>query len=103
VEHLTHATSSSFPSGHATLSAVAYLTLGLFLARVTDRRRGKVIIISGAVFITMLVGASRVYLGVHWPSDVLAGWCIGAAWAAIWWVAAYYLAPPHPATKPENP
>jgi undecaprenyl-diphosphatase len=94
VEHLTHATSASFPSGHATLSAVAYLTLGLFLARAADKRRGKVIILSSAVSITTLVGVSRVYLGVHWPSDVLAGWCIGAAWASIWWVIAWYLAPP---------
>lgn len=88
VEHLTHATSSSFPSGHATLSAVVYLTLGLLMARAHKRLRIRILIIVGALAVTMLVGISRVYLGVHWPSDVLAGWCLGAAWAALWWLIA---------------
>lgn len=85
VDHLTHATSSSFPSGHATLSAIAYLTLGALMARAHPQRVVKTLILTGAILITILVGASRVYLGVHWPSDVLAGWSLGAAWAAVWW------------------
>lgn len=85
VEHLTHAASSSFPSGHATLSAIAYLTLGALMARAHPQKRVKGIILGGAIILTMIVGASRVYLGVHWPSDVLAGWSLGAAWAALWW------------------
>ena len=93
VEHLTHATSSSFPSGHATLSATAYLTLGLLMAQAHRRRRVKGLILLGAVAVTVLVGVSRVYLGVHWPTDVFAGWCLGAAWAALWWLAAKLFAP----------
>lgn len=85
VDHLTHAASSSFPSGHATLSAIAYLTLGALMARAHPQRTVKALILTGAILITILVGASRVYLGVHWPSDVLAGWSLGAAWAALWW------------------
>lgn len=87
VEHLTHATSSSFPSGHATLAAVTYLTLGALIARGQPRLSIKALVLGGAIFITVLVGFSRVYLGVHWPTDVLAGWCLGAAWAAFWWLA----------------
>ncbi|MFN3313400.1 MAG: phosphatase PAP2 family protein [Hyphomonas sp.] len=86
VEHLTHATSSSFPSGHATQAAIAFLTLGALMARAQPDRRLKTLILAGAVLLTILVGCSRVYLGVHWPTDVLAGWCFGAAWAAIWWL-----------------
>ncbi len=86
VEHLTHAASSSFPSGHATLSAITYLTLGALIARGQPDTRLKALFLGGAILITILVGFSRVYLGVHWPTDVLAGWCLGAAWAALWWL-----------------
>jgi undecaprenyl-diphosphatase len=86
VEHLTHAASSSFPSGHATLSAVTYLTLGALMARGQPGARLKALVLGGAILLTILVGFSRVYLGVHWPTDVLAGWCLGAAWAALWWL-----------------
>ncbi|XBQ17177.1 MAG: phosphatase PAP2 family protein [Oceanicaulis sp.] len=90
VDHLTHATSSSFPSGHATAAALTYLTLGLLLASAQKRRRTRVFIVGAALLIAVMVGASRVYLGVHWPSDVLAGWGFGAAWALIWWLIARY-------------
>lgn len=91
VDHLTHATSSSFPSGHASAAALTYLSLGLLLAGAQARRRTKVFIIASAVLIAVLVGFSRVYLGVHWPSDVVAGWGFGAAWAIAWWLAARLL------------
>lgn len=83
------AVNASFPSGHAMLSAVVFLTLGVLAARFAERRRIKVLAMSAAVLLSLLVGASRVYLGVHWASDVLAGWCVGAAWAMACWLVAY--------------
>jgi undecaprenyl-diphosphatase len=82
---------ASFPSGHATLSAITFLTLGALMTRLEDDRRVKVYLISLAVFLTILVGVSRVYLGLHYPTDVLAGWCIGSAWATVCWVTALWL------------
>jgi undecaprenyl-diphosphatase len=76
---------SSFPSGHAALSAITYLTLGALLARTQPSRRIRIYFMSLAVILTLLVGISRIYLGVHYPTDVLAGWCIGAAWALGCW------------------
>jgi len=81
----------SFPSGHAMLSAVVYLTLGVLIVRFTDRRSVKVYALTAAIVITVLVGLSRVYLGVHWPSDVLAGWCVGATWALLWWLLVWLI------------
>lgn len=89
VAHLAEVTSLSFPSGHAMNSAVAYLTLGALLARFHERRRLKALAMAFAMIITALIGASRIYLGVHWPTDVLAGWGLGAAWAALWWLIAW--------------
>lgn len=88
VPHLMRETSSSFPSGHAMMSAVTYLTLGSLLARITPYRRLKIYFLFVAVLLTALVGMSRVYLGVHWPTDVLAGWCAGFAWAMVCWLIA---------------
>lgn len=78
----------SFPSGHAMMSAVVYLTLASLAARLMHRRQLKVYALSVAIVFTILIGASRVYLGVHWPSDVLAGWMIGASWALACWLVA---------------
>jgi undecaprenyl-diphosphatase len=78
---ITEALSASFPSGHAMLSAVTYLTLGALLARLSPRLEVKAFFYGVAVVLTVLVGISRVLLGVHYPSDVLAGWALGAAWA----------------------
>jgi undecaprenyl-diphosphatase len=93
VAHLVEVNSMSFPSGHAMLSAVTFLTLGALLTRIEARGRVKVYLISVAILLTLLVGASRVYLGVHWPTDVLAGWSIGAAWAMLWLASAWRLCP----------
>jgi undecaprenyl-diphosphatase len=83
--HAVPVINTSFPSGHATLSATVFLTLGALVAHFVKRRRVRIYALSAAIVLAMLVGASRVYLGVHWPTDVLAGWCVGAAWALIWW------------------
>lgn len=91
VAHLVDVRTLSFPSGHAMLSAVTYLTLGALLARVQPRRRLKVYILAVAVTLTLMIGVSRIYLGVHWPSDVLAGWSAGAAWALGCWAVAAWL------------
>lgn len=88
VPHGVQVFTASFPSGHAMLSAVVYLTLGVLLARVERELRVKAFVLSAAVLLTVLVGISRVYLGVHWPSDVLAGWTVGAAWAVMCWLIA---------------
>lgn len=82
---------ASFPSGHSLLSAVVFLTLGAMLARFVEGRRQKAYVLVVAMTVTLLVGCSRVYLGVHWPTDVLAGWCVGAGWAALCWLVALWL------------
>ncbi|HUU26118.1 MAG TPA: phosphatase PAP2 family protein [Methyloceanibacter sp.] len=91
VAHAAKVFSPSFPSGHATLSAVTFLTLGALLASLHDSRRLKVFFLGIAIVITVMVGVTRVYLGVHYPTDVLAGWCIGAGWAAICWTVFHWL------------
>jgi len=73
------------------LSAIVYLTIGALLARAHDKPRVKALVLGYAIALTVLIGASRVYLGVHWPTDVLAGWALGAAWAALWWLLAWQL------------
>ena len=83
VPHLTEVTSLSFPSGHSMLSAVIYLTLGALLARTTKDRKVKGFFLLTALGLTLLVGLTRVYLGVHYPTDVLAGWCAGTTWALL--------------------
>lgn len=91
VAHVVETTSMSFPSGHAMLSAVTYLTLGALLARAQEKRRLRGYILGAAILVTLLIGVSRIYLGVHWPTDVLAGWCLGAAWAMLCWSIATWL------------
>jgi len=91
---LTHAArvfTTSFPSGHATLSAIAYLTMGALLAQTQPSLAISLYFVLLAIFLTAIIGVSRVYLGVHYPTDVLGGWCIGAAWATGCWVLMMWL------------
>jgi undecaprenyl-diphosphatase len=89
--HLALVNSPSFPSGHAMESAVIYFTLAALLARLVEPRRLKLYLLGLAALFIFLVGMSRVYLGVHYPSDVLAGWTAGLAWALLCWTVASYL------------
>ncbi len=91
VPHLIEVSTMSFPSSHAMLSAVVYLSLGTLLAQTTQEHHRRLFIMTTAVGLTVLMGLSRLYLGVHYPTDVLAGWAIGLAWAMVCWVLAYWL------------
>jgi undecaprenyl-diphosphatase len=86
VPHGSYVYSASFPSGHSTLSAATYLTLAMLISSLEPKRRTKALVYGLAFGFLFTVGLSRVYLGVHWPSDVLAGWCLGAVWALIAWI-----------------
>lgn len=78
---------ASFPSGHAMMSTLFYLTLATVIARLTDNAGARAYVFCVAILLSMLIGLSRIFLGVHWPSDVLAGWALGIAWAALSWLA----------------
>lgn len=103
VPHLfTDVTSYSFPSGHAMASATIYLTLAALLSRMVEDRRSKAYVIGVALFVAILVGCSRVYLGVHWPSDVLAGWMVGLGWAVLCWTVTFQLQRKGAVEKPDE-
>ncbi len=85
VDHLVPVTGLSFPSGHATNSAIVFLTLAGLIAQVERGHSARTYTMAVAIVLVGAIGVSRVYLGVHWPSDVLAGWCAGTGWAALWW------------------
>lgn len=87
IYRLAHTSTESFPSAHAMVSACVYVSLALIFSRRLDRRGSAVLVIATGLVISGLIGATRVYLGVHWPSDVLAGWAAGLAWALAGWIA----------------
>ncbi len=106
VTHLVDVHTMSFPSGHAMNSAITYLTLGVLLARTERAPRVKAYLIAAALTLTFIVGMTRVYLGVHWPTDVLAGWVVGGAWAIGCWAVAVRLQEQHviePTLAPDDP
>jgi undecaprenyl-diphosphatase len=83
VAHGSYVYSHSFPSGHSMLSATVFLTTAAILSSLERKRRAKAFVFTLALLLTGAIGVSRVYLGVHWPSDVLAGWTLGAGWALV--------------------
>lgn len=91
VGHLVDTHTASFPSGHATMSTVVYLTLAALIVRLVDQTRVRVYVICVAILLALMVGVSRVYLGVHYPTDVAAGWALGAGWASLSWLVASLL------------
>jgi membrane-associated phospholipid phosphatase len=78
---LVHVDSPTFPSGHAADSMVVYLSIALLLPRAGNHRRA---LVAAALLLSLLIGISRLMLGVHWPTDVVAGWAFGGAWALVW-------------------
>lgn len=91
VDHLVEVSSASFPSGHATNSAIIYLTIALTVMQIVPSRAARSFLFAATIAVVLTIGASRVYLGVHWPSDVLAGWSAGALWALAWWALGSWL------------
>lgn len=91
VPHLVSIHTLSFPSGHAMGTAITYLTLGVLIMRTVRNPAVKAYALTVALVLTLLIGLSRLYLGVHWPTDVLAGWAVGSAWALLCWLVAVWL------------
>jgi undecaprenyl-diphosphatase len=101
-ETVPYVMTASFPSGHSMLSAVVYMTLAVLLARTSSQRRFKIYFITVGAIITVIVGLSRVYLGVHYPTDVLAGWSAGLTWAMLCWLIIYFLQQSGLVERPKN-
>ncbi len=91
VPHLSEVSSASYPSGHSMISSIIYLTLAVMLARSVKSRRVRLYFIASALALTFLIGLSRIYLGVHYPTDVIAGWSAGTAYAIVCAMTAYWL------------
>ena len=101
VPHLDQVYSSSFPSGHSALSPIVYFTLAGILAAGEPNRGAKTLMVGAAAALVLAIGASRVYLGVHWPTDVLAGWAMGAGVALLATLVLHRVAP-HGRPTPES-
>lgn len=91
VPHLTEISDFSYPSGHSMLSTVIFLTLAVILAQTVESRRAKIYLIVAALFLAFVVGVTRVLIGVHYPTDVMAGWAAGTVWALFCWLLAEWL------------
>ncbi|MBX3593568.1 MAG: phosphatase PAP2 family protein [Sphingomonas sp.] len=91
IDHLVEVGSASFPSGHSANSAIVYLTVALLGIQVVPDRPARIFLLAATIGLVTAIGVSRVYVGVHWPSDVLAGWSFGTLWALAWWAGAGWL------------
>ncbi|HEY5895828.1 MAG TPA: phosphatase PAP2 family protein [Chthoniobacterales bacterium] len=91
VPHLAAFTNTSYPSGHTMLSTIVYLTLAMVIAETLGARQRKLYVLAAALLIAFLVGVSRVVIGVHYPTDVLAGWTAGSVWALLCLLAVMWL------------
>lgn len=87
VPHWIAVADYSFPSAHSADSVTAYLLLAAIAASGVASRTARRYVFAAAALLVLLIGCTRIYLAVHWPSDVLSGWCFGAAWALGWWRA----------------
>lgn len=87
VAHYDLIASASFPSGHAMMAPAIYFTLAAIVAAGELRPAARVLLMMGSAALVTAIGVSRVYLGVHWPTDVIAGWTLGSAVALIAWIA----------------
>lgn len=92
VPHLVEVMSPSFPSGHAMASSSSYLAVALLLVHPGTPMAQRRLLVGAALLVALVVGFSRVYLGVHYPTDVVAGWAAGAAWTLLCVSAAHHLA-----------
>jgi undecaprenyl-diphosphatase len=91
VPHFVNVDPYSFPSGHSLMSMAVYLVLAALLSPQLPDRRARMYVVAVALFLTCIIGVSRVYLGAHYPSDVLGGWALGLAWATLCWLVAWYV------------
>jgi undecaprenyl-diphosphatase len=91
VAHGQHVYTASFPSGHSMVSAIVFLTLGALLAGTLKKRTERTYVMVLAMLLALMVGLSRIYLGVHWPTDVLGGWAVGTGWALVCWAISRHL------------
>ncbi|MBW4331210.1 phosphatase PAP2 family protein [Stakelama sp. CBK3Z-3] len=102
VPHLVEVTTQSFPSGHSANSAIIYLTIATLLTQTTGADARRTYLFAVVAALVTLIGVSRVYLGVHWPTDVLAGWSFGTLWALAWWRIGKWLRIHHHAAIPDD-
>jgi undecaprenyl-diphosphatase len=91
VPHLMNVSNASFPSGHAMTAAVLYPTMAELMGRLVRPRHARLYLMTLAIVIALFVGFTRIYLGVHYPSDVLGGLCAGFAWALLCGIVARML------------
>lgn len=103
VPHLREVTSTSFPSGHAMSAAVVYLTIGVMLAKAMRGKWAKAYCMFWGAMLALLIGTSRIFLGVHYPSDVLGGWIAGLTWASACWIVSQFIPTTQLTPEPEEP